>query len=390
MKFKTEHISEVISFIALGILFIVYGFIGTSIDGYGGSAKIYLFITLGIASLALSVIDLVVNSFTKGVELKNYFFGLLLFAGVLEGMFYLVNKNYFLPFALFFIPTIPFIVNLIYDYYKRREKITTLDQYFTIGLTFAGFSFVIIYIITRMYTEQFQGAEYALKYLVLILACILTISFTTNLITRIINSVKFDLKTLKSNLIIFGLIFLGCFFMTNGFSTMFYHQTDFVPTPFPICTMVLGALSILFAPILFVIIRKNQNNKKFDDFYAALIFLSIVEIGEFIIFCFAGRVNFIIIPWILVVITPLITCLVKYTFSDNLTYDNTSYFEFASAIAVTFFIVSVPIYRTVYYSTSDSIYLGYLIVLIVSTIISILSIVSFVAINVYDSIKGNR
>ncbi len=390
MKFKTEHISEVIAFIALGILFIVYAFIGTSIDGYGGSAKIYLFITLGIASLALSVIDLVVNSFTKDVELKNYFFGLLLFAGVLEGMFYLVNKNYFLPFALFFIPTIPFIVNLIYDYYKRREKITTLDQYFTIGLTFAGFLFVILYLIIRMFTQQFEGAEYALKYLVLILVCILTISFTTNLITRIINSVKFDLKLLKSNLIIFGLIFLGCFFMTNGFSTMFYHQTDFVPTLFTIFTMMLGAISILFAPILFVIIRKNQNNKKFDDFYAALIFLSIVEIGEFIIFCFAGRLDFMIIPWILVVIAPLITCLVKYTFSDNLTYDNTSYFEFASAIAVTFFIVSVPIYRTVYYSTSDSIYLGYLIVLIVSTIISILSIVSFMAINVYDSIKGNR
>lgn len=390
MKFKTEHISEVISFIALGILFIVYAFIGTSIDGYGGSAKIYLFITLGIASLALSVIDLVVNSFAKDVELKNYFFGLLLFAGVLEGMFYLVNKNYFLPFALFFIPTIPFIVNLIYDSFKKREKMTTLDQYFTIGLTFAGFLFVILYLITRMYTQQFEGAEYALKYLVLILVCILTISFTTNLITRIIRSVKFDLKVLKSNLIIFGLIFLGCFFMTNGFSSMFYHQTDFVPTLFPICTMILGVLSILFAPILFVIIRKNQNNKKFDDFYAALIFLSIVEIGEFIIFCFAGRLNFIIIPWILVLITPLITCLVKYTFSDNLTYDNTSYFEFASAIAVTFFVVSVPIYRTVYYSTSDSIYLGYLIVLIVSTIISILSIVSFMAINVYDSIKGNR
>ena len=84
------------------------------------------------------------------------------------------------------------------------------------------------------------------------------------------------------------------------------------------------------------------------------------------------------------------TFLVKYTFSDNLTYDNTSYFEFASAIAVTFFVVSVPIYRTVYYSTSDSLYLGYLIVLIVSTIISILSIVSFMVINVYDSIKGNR
>ena len=139
MKFKTEHISEVISFIALGILFIVYAFIGTSINGYGGSAKIYLFITLGLASFALSVIDLVVNSFTKDVELKNYFFGLLLFAGLLEGMFYLVNKNYFLPFALFFIPIIPFTINLIYDSYKRRERITTLDQYFTIGLTFAGF-----------------------------------------------------------------------------------------------------------------------------------------------------------------------------------------------------------------------------------------------------------
>ena len=390
MKFKTEHISEVISFIALGILFIVYAFIGTSISQYGGSAKIYLFITLGLASLALSVIDLVVNSFTKDVELKNYFFGLLLFAGLLEGMFYLVNKNYFLPFALFFIQIIPFTINLIYDYYKRRERITTLDQYFTIGLTFAGFLFVILYLITRMFTQQFEGAEYVLKYLVLILVCILTISFTTNLITRIINSVKFDLKVLKSNLIIFGLIFLGCFFMTNGFSAMFYHQTDFVPTLFPICTMVLGAISILFAPILFVIIRKNQNNKKFDDFYTALIFLSIVEIGEFIIFCFSGRPDFLIIPWILVVITPLITCLVKHTFSDNLTYDNTSYFEFASTIAVIFFIVSVPIYRTVYYLTSDSIYLGYLIVLIVSAIISILSIVSFMTINVYDSIKGNR
>ena len=132
MKFKTEHISEVISFIALGILFIVYAFIGTSIDQYGGSAKIYLFISLGLASLALSVIDLVVNSFTKDVELKNYFFSLLLFAGILEGMFYLVNNNYFLPFALFFIPTIPFTINLIYDSYKRRKKITTLDQYFTI------------------------------------------------------------------------------------------------------------------------------------------------------------------------------------------------------------------------------------------------------------------
>ena len=105
---------------------------------------------------------------------------------------------------------------------------------------------------------------------------------------------------------------------------------------------------------------------------------------------FSGRLDFIIIPWILVVITPLITCLVKYTFSDNLTYDNTSYFEFASTIAVIFFVVSVPIYRTVYYSTSDSLYLGYLIVLIVSTIISTLSIVSFMVINVYDSIKGNR
>ena len=211
MKFKTEHISEVISFIALGILFIVYAFIGTSINQYGGSAKIYLFITLGLASFALSVIDLVVNSFAKDVELKNYFFGLLLFAGFLEGMFYLVNKNYFLPFALFFIPIIPFTINLIYDYYKRREKITTLDQYFTIGLTFAGFLFVIIYLITRMFAQQFEGAEYVLKYLVLILVCILTISFTTNLITRIINSVKFDLNVLKSNLIIFGLVFLGSF-----------------------------------------------------------------------------------------------------------------------------------------------------------------------------------
>ena len=368
MNFKTEHISEVISFIALGILFIVYAFIGTSINQYGGSAKIYIFITLGLASLTLSVIDLVVNSITKDVELKNYFFGLLLFAGLLEGMFCLVNKNYFLPFPLFFIATIPFIVNLIYDSFKRRKKITTLDQYFTIGLTFAGFLFVILYLITRMFTQEFQGAEYVLKYLVLILVCILTISFTTNLITRIINSIKFDLKVLKSNLIIFGLIFLGSFFLTNGFSAMFYHQTE-----------------------------KNQNNKKFDDFYTALIFLSIVEIGEFIIFCFSGRPDFIIIPWILVVITPLITCLVKYTFSDNLTYDNTSYFEFASTIAVIFFVVSVPIYRTVYYSTStvyystsDSLYLGYLIVLIVSTIISILSIVSFMVINVYDSIKGNR
>ena len=201
MKFKAEHISEVISFIALGILFIVYAFIGTSISQYGGSGKIYLFITLGLASLALSVIDLVLNSFTKDVELKNYFFGLILFAGLLEGMFYLVNKNYFLPFALFFIPIIPFTINLIYDYYKRRERITTLDQYFTIGLTFAGFLFVILYLITRMFTQQFEGAEYVLKYLVLILVCILTISFTTNLITRIIYSVKFDLKVLKSNLI---------------------------------------------------------------------------------------------------------------------------------------------------------------------------------------------
>lgn len=137
-----------------------------------------------------------------------------------------------------------------------------------------------------MFTQQFEDAEYVLKYLVLILVCILTISFTTNLITRIINAVKFALKVLKTNLIIFGQIFLGCFFMTNGFSAIFYHQTDFVPTLFPICTMVLGAISILFAPILFVIIRKNQNNKKFDDFYAAFLFLSIVEIGEFIIFCF--------------------------------------------------------------------------------------------------------
>lgn len=87
---------------------------------------------------------------------------------------------------------------------------------------------------------------------------------------------------------------------------------------------------------------------------------------------------------------PLITCLFKYTFSDKMNYDVTSYFELASGFAATLYVVSVPIYRTVYYSTSDGIYLGYLIVLIVSTIISILSIVSFMVINVYDSIKGNR
>ena len=95
MKFKTEHISEVISFIALGILFIVYAFIGTSINQYGGSAKIYLFITLGLASFALSVIDLVLNSFTKDVELKNYFFGLLLFADSLKECFILLTKIIF-------------------------------------------------------------------------------------------------------------------------------------------------------------------------------------------------------------------------------------------------------------------------------------------------------
>lgn len=80
--------------------------------------------------------------------------------------------------------------------------------------------------------------------------------------------------------------------MTHGFASMFYRQTDFIPTLIPLCNIVIESLSILFGRILFFIITKNQNNKKFDDFYVSLIFLSIVEIAEDISFTFIGNTIF--------------------------------------------------------------------------------------------------
>lgn len=389
MKYQIKHISEITSFVLLGIFFIIFAFIGTDNLDYIDYAKIVLFICLGVYSLIVGITDLVINRYDEVIDFKNHILGIFALAGIIEGTYLLFDNVFILSFVVYLFPLVILALNTIYKHYKCKNKVTTVDDYLIIGLTFAGLLLEIIYLIFKVLPFDYSGVELTLSISALVVLSCFIVTYLTNFMFYIIENFKFDLKFLKLSSSIFTLIFLGAFHMALNYELLFGDGVTFSPSIGYVSCFIIGVIALILGVVLYFIIRKNLSNKDFDDYNITLIFLTAIQSFQFIIclFFYGPQQIEMFIPWSIVVIIPLITIFVKYTISKI--RDVSAWFEIISDVCIILFVIFGTVWCVINYSSFDCFPI-YLTVFITLSLFSSLSVLAFTVTNLIENFKGTR
>lgn len=389
MKYQIKHISEITSFVLLGIFFAIFAFIGTGNLDYIDYAKIVLFICLGVYSLIVGVTDLVINRYDEVIDFKNHILLIFALAGIIEGTYLLFDSVFILSFVVYLLPLVILTLNTIYKRYKCKNKVTTVDDYLIIGLTFAGLLLEIIYLIFKVLPFDYSGVELTLSISALVILSCFIVTYLTNFIFYIIENFKFDLKFLKLSSSIFTLIFLGAFHIALNYELLFGDGVTFSPSIGYMSCFIIGVIALILGVVLYFIIRKNRNNKDFDDYNITLIFLTVIQSFQFIIclFFYGPQQIEMFIPWSIVVIIPLITIFVKYTLSKI--RDVSAWFEIISDVCIIIFVIFGTVWCVINYASFDCLPI-YLTVFITLSLFSSLSVLAFTVPNLIENFKGTR
>ena len=389
MKYQIKHILEIASFVLLGIFFIIFAFIGTGNLDYIDYAKIVLFICLGVFSLTVAITDLVINRYDEEIDFKNHILGIFALAGIIEGTYLLFANVFILSFVIYLLPLVILALNIIYKHYKCKNKVKTIDDYLIIGITFAGLLLEILYLIFKILPFDYSGVEFVLNILALVILSSFIITYLINFVFCIIENFKFDLKSLKLSGSIFTLIFLGAFHMALNYELLFGDGVTFSPSIGYMSCFIIGVISIILGLVLYFIIRKNLNNKDFDEYKISLIFLTAIQSFQFIIclFFYGPQQIEMFIPWSIVVIIPLITVFVKYTFSKI--RDVSAWFEIISDVCIIIFVIFGTVWCVINYASFDYLPI-YLAVFISLSLFSSISVLTFTVPNLIENFKDTR
>lgn len=389
MKYQIKHISEITSFVLLGVFFIIFAFIGTGNLDYIDYAKIVLFICLGVCSLIVGITDLVINRYDEVIDFKNHILGIFALAGIIEGTYLLFDSVFILSFVVYLFPLVILALNTIYKHYKCKNKVTTVDDYLIIGLTFAGLLLEIVYLIFRFLPFDCSGVQLTLSILALVVLSCFIVTYLTNFMFYIIENFKFDLKFLKLSGSIFTLIFLGAFHMALNYELLFGDGVTFSPSIGYMSCFIIGVIALILGVVLYFAIRKNLSNKDFDNYNITLIFLTVIQSFQFIIclFFYGPQQIEMFIPWSIVVIIPLITIFVKYTISKI--RDVSAWFEIISDVCIIIFVIFGTVWCVINYSSFDCLPI-YLTVFITLSLFSSLSVLAFTVPNLIENFKGTR